>query len=109
MLVNDQYEIEHEVPIHNDPLKGPNRHDFHTVEGGSRSLAMTWNIANASSGELATLGLEEQPSRVRYGGFQEHDIDTLELLFDWSAEGHVYLNESYTDANCQNFYGWDYF
>ena len=106
MIFNNRYELHREIKIRKKG-RGPNRHDFHTCDEGTRALAMTWYAGNASPEDLQSIG-KEGPCRLNREGFQEYDINTGEMLFDWSSEGHIRPGESYTGPSCSKNHNWDY-
>lgn len=107
VIMDNHYEVHKTIPITGDNKNRTNRHDFHIVDDGTKSLAMTFSKGDANLGEVLAAG-RNAPCGVRFGGFEEYDVNTLERTFEWSSEGKVFLNESYSDKACNKGYGLDY-
>lgn len=70
-----------------------NVHEFNILDDG-RVLIVTnlWG-QNTSKEESSSVGYEGE-CRAMWHGFKEIDVDKDEVVFEWSAFGHISLNES---------------
>jgi len=67
--------------------------------------------------DLSAFNITDGQGWIQNGVFQDHNLTTGELNFEWSAIEHVALSESYVDANQSEVAGsgfsalspWDYF
>lgn len=67
--------------------------------------------------DLSAFNVTDGQGWIQNGVFQDHNLTTGELNFEWSAIEHVALSESYVDANQSEVAGsgfsalspWDYF
>jgi hypothetical protein len=89
-------------------------HEFRLVDGGKRALA---TIYQSRQHDLGEFGVGPGLGWIRDSVFQEIDVETGELLFEWRALDHIAPSFSYTCINCTNTSGngltrdtpWDFF
>ncbi|KAL1962678.1 hypothetical protein VTN77DRAFT_9312 [Rasamsonia byssochlamydoides] len=107
LILNGHYEHEAVVPVTND-LDAFNMHEFNVLDGGKTALACTYRTEVV---DFAALGLQGQSGRVVVGGFEEIDVATGKVLFEWKSSDHVPLSESdfsVPESPAQVGSGWDY-
>jgi len=69
-------------------------HDFQIVDNGASALYLTTLNKEASLESSKTIGYDGNCG-VGFNGFVERDIESDNIKFEWSPEGHIELNESY--------------
>ncbi|KAK3055205.1 hypothetical protein LTR09_003758 [Extremus antarcticus] len=93
ILINSQYELEEELDVQDEHGGRLNMHDFSLAENGTTALMLKTFTRSAEQAELDAADMEYE-CRVHYYGFEEHDIATGEVLFDWRSQGIVGLEET---------------
>lgn len=91
-VLNSDYEIYDVAYVAEQD--GINGHELNYVEGGKTYLHMTNNKMNARQEEKDAVGFDGDECEANYNGFKERDVKTNDVLFDWVAHGHIWLNES---------------
>ncbi|KAL1980944.1 hypothetical protein VTN96DRAFT_3284 [Rasamsonia emersonii] len=107
LILSETYEHETVVPVTND-LDAFNMHEFNILHGGKTALACTYRTEVL---DFADLGMPGQSGRVIVGGFEEIDVATGNIIFEWKSSDHVSLSESdfATPATPEQAgSGWDY-
>ena len=104
-ILNQSYaEIAHFSPVGYD---GGDLHEF-SITDNDTALIIIYTPAPAN---LSSVGGDEN-GWIYDGVFQEIDIETGELRFEWNASTHVPVNETYNergDAGSSEGSPWDYF
>ncbi|KAK3703323.1 hypothetical protein LTR37_014535 [Vermiconidia calcicola] len=104
MILDSNYEISQSVDMLGQVLpqwlldqidgsRGTNMHDFNLIHDGKRVLMLTKVWENATREESAAVGFDGECT-AKWQGFKEVDVATSEVLFEWSAHGHIELEES---------------
>ncbi|OXV08002.1 hypothetical protein Egran_04234 [Elaphomyces granulatus] len=106
MVLRDNFEVETFTPVTND-LGAFDIHEFNIVEGGRTALVTAYRPEYM---HWASLGREEQ-GWVMTAGFEELEVATGKVVFEWSSVNHIPLSES--NANVPETAptespGWDY-
>ena len=70
-----------------------NMHDFNVIANGTRALVLTKVFENATIEESHAIGFEGNCT-AKWQGFKELDLATSKPVFEWSAHGHIGLEES---------------
>lgn len=106
LVLNERYEHKSATPVTND-LWEFNIHEFTVLEGGHTALACAYRTEKL---DLADIGLPGQEGFILTGAFEEIDVATGEVLFDWRASDHVPLSHSdfYVPTEPPEEPGWDY-
>lgn len=107
LILSGTYEHETVVPVTND-LDAFNMHEFNILHGGKTALACTYRTEVLDFGDL---GMKGQSGNVIVGGFEEIDVATGDIVFDWKSSDHVPLSESDFSVPAspeQAGSGWDY-
>lgn len=66
-------------------------HEFNVIEGGKSALLIT-NVPQLH--DISALNLQPQSGWVSNNGFQEIDIATGKVNFEWNTLDHVPITES---------------
>ena len=109
VIVDSNYTIRKEM--HNEGGNF-NQHDFQLVENGTRALVMTTKGKRASREMSHAVGYAGRCSAM-WDGFEEYDFATGKRLKEWTAYGHIGLDESYyhtdqsMEKNCAHG-AWDF-
>ncbi|KAJ5885769.1 hypothetical protein N7504_011605 [Penicillium tannophilum] len=90
MILNTNYEIEHEVDVVND-LEAFNMHEFNILDGGKTALACTYRTQTIS---FADFGRPNEESWAQTGGFVELDVNSASVLFEWDSRDQISVLES---------------
>ena len=111
VILDNSYNINQTIRVtESGPLRSRhvNIHDFQVVNNGTRGLYFDRVRKNVTREESATVGYHGICT-VEYPGFVEMDLESGEVLFEWSPENHIALNETYMDTRdgCGGR-GWDY-
>jgi hypothetical protein len=89
VIMDSHYTIQQKVYVQDSP--DFNMHEFNIIEDGHTALAITW---------IPTwYNLEPEQEKSRYAwvannGFQEIDLRTNEVLFDWHSLDHINTSAS---------------
>jgi hypothetical protein len=105
--LDSHYEYENEVPVTND-LGAFDIHEFNILDGGKTALVTTYRPEFLN---LTDIGRSLEQGWVMTGGFEEIDVATGSVVFEWRSLPHIPLDESTTvlpDAPSANPPGWDY-
>ena len=70
-----------------------NMHDFNVIANGSRVLMLTKVFENATIEESRAIGFDGNCT-AKWQGLREVDMATGKSIFEWSAHGHIDLEES---------------
>jgi hypothetical protein len=89
-ILDDSYHVYRTIDMHRD-IPAPNMHDLTIADDGSRALMLTQKTYEPTS---VRVGAFNRPCKIGWQGFREVDLRTGELVFDWSAEGHIDPYES---------------
>ena len=89
-------------------------HEFRLIDGGERAIV---TIYQPRQYDLGAFGLGPGLGWIHDSLFQEIDVETGELLFEWRALDHIAPNFSYTCIDCTDTSGdgmtrdtpWDFF
>ena len=103
VVLNSSYQVHDFVYVENG--SSINIHDVHTVDGGAAYLTMTLNSTMASEEVLSAIGCESF-SDLKYAGFEERDSESSSLRFQWSAQDHITVDESFLEPVCNGV--WDF-
>ncbi|KAJ5263862.1 hypothetical protein N7478_011467 [Penicillium angulare] len=90
MILNNKYELEHEVAVTND-LDAFNMHEFNILDGGKTALACSYIPSLVS---FASFGRPEEEGWVQAGGFVELDIESSEVVHEWDSHNEISVFES---------------
>ena len=101
--LNSSYEIQDLVYVKNS--SSINIHDFHTVDEGAAYLTMTMKSGFAPEETLFEIGCHGY-SELHYAGFEERDSKTQDIVFEWSAQDHISVDESFMVPSCNGV--WDF-
>lgn len=106
VLIDDHFQITQDIPI-----EGFNMHDFNFVDDGKHALVILRGVQNSSREDAIATGLEEGLCSANFHGIAEFDVNTWEPTWNWTAWGHIGLNESKmangpATARCDH--EWDY-
>ena len=97
LILNDNYELVDSFLTDWDH-DNVNGHELHFMGDGSTVLVIRNNGEDAPKDEAESIGwhrTDEQPCRANYNGMRELDgEDNWRPSFDWTALGHIKLNES---------------
>ncbi|KAK5174064.1 uncharacterized protein LTR77_001144 [Saxophila tyrrhenica] len=111
LIINDNYELVDSFPVDWDHRDNVNGHELNFVGDGSKVLVVRNNKEESTPGEGESIG-HSGPCRANYNGMRELDGNALWMpIFDWTALGHITLNESTEkggniDHKCEN--DWDF-
>lgn len=106
-LLNSHYEYENEVPVTND-LGAFDIHEFKILDGGKTALVTVYRPEVLN---LSGINLPTEQGWVMTGGFEELDVATGRVLFEWRSFPQIPLEESTTPfPDIPSMYppGWDY-
>ncbi|KAF2641339.1 hypothetical protein P280DRAFT_468973 [Massarina eburnea CBS 473.64] len=89
-------------------------HEFRLIDGGKRALV---TVYQPRAYDLGPFGIGPGLGWIQDSMFQEIDVETGELLFEWRALDHIAPSFSYTCIACTDTSGdgltrdtpWDYF
>ncbi|KAJ9665970.1 hypothetical protein H2201_003881 [Coniosporium apollinis] len=89
-------------------------HEFRLLDGGKRALLTTYQPRRY---DLSAFGITGGMGWITDGVFQEVDVETGELVFEWRSLDHISPTASYTMAGTTDTSGngltedtpWDYF
>ena len=108
VLIDNNYRTYKTVPTGLD-TESTNIHDFQIIDG-HKALYLTREQKWTSKENSLAVGFEGQ-CYVLFTGFEERDLSSGELLFRWSPEGRIGLDESVmkgpTGDECRSA-PWDY-
>ncbi|KAJ5722793.1 hypothetical protein N7488_000828 [Penicillium malachiteum] len=90
MIMNNKYEVEHEVGVVND-LQAFNMHEFNIMDGGQTVLACTYRTQTIS---FEDFGRPNEETWAQTGGFVELDINSANVLYEWDSRGQIPAHES---------------
>ncbi|KAK5089183.1 hypothetical protein LTR05_003407 [Lithohypha guttulata] len=90
------------------------QHEFNIVDGTDSALTTTYHPERY---DLSAFNITDGEGWIQNSIFQDVNLTTDELTFEWSAIEHVALTESYVDPNQSEVVGtgfnaaspWDYF
>ena len=107
IVLGENYEVETFTPVTND-LGAFDIHEFNILDGGKTALATVYRPENM---QWSSLGRRNEQGWVLTGGFEELEVSTGKVLFEWSSLNHIPLSES--NANVPEVApsdspGWDY-
>lgn len=94
-IMGQDFELRKSVHMH-DMIPSFNMHEFNILDDGSTALVVTKDprFHNIPSPDTDKSSSEEIEVRISHNGFQEIDILTGEVLFEWDAMDHVDLSET---------------
>lgn len=108
VTIDNTYTLRDRLPIGKGTDQAMNLHGFHTAYNGTVALQMLQHSRRATREELNGIGYKKRYCRVNYPGFEELDVATWNVTFAWNSQGHIGLNESFTERNCGHHKNWDY-
>ena len=92
-IANSAYQVQEKVNVNRDSTI-LDIHEFHVIDEGKIALMATTKVQLRNVSEVGVKGLTEK--RVANKGFQEVDLATGNINFEWDAlENGVSLTESY--------------
>lgn len=110
MILDDSYHAV-ETVMSGNGRSPPNIHEFTVLEGGTAIISIQQPVQY----DLSALGVDPSATWIQDGIFQEIDIATGEVLFEWRSLDHVDPADSYSaiaDADSGNatslIESWDY-
>ncbi|KAL1968482.1 hypothetical protein VTN77DRAFT_1692 [Rasamsonia byssochlamydoides] len=106
-ILNSHYEYENWVPVTND-LGAFDIHEFNILDGGKTALVTTYRPEFL---DLSDLGRPMEQGWVMTGGFEELDVATGRVIFEWRSLPHIPLGESTSlppSTPIADPPGWDY-
>ncbi len=98
VIMDNQYNIVHSVHA-GDRSGSIDSHEFNMVKNGSSVLVTQYFPQRY---DLSDNGITNGQGWVIDGLFQELDVETGSVIFEWSALDHVALNETYVVMNQGN-------
>ena len=95
-------------------VTGADEHEFKLLNGGKSALLTVYHVR---AWDLSEYGIAEQMGYITDSIFQEIDVETGDLIFEWRSSEHVGLNESVVGPKTTEISGdgltkktpWDYF
>ncbi|KAF2488315.1 hypothetical protein BU16DRAFT_230729 [Lophium mytilinum] len=111
IIMNSSYQIVKTVACGNG--KHADIHEFNLINGGKSALFTAYNWFQY---DLAAFNITGFPTWIMQGVFQEVEVETGTVLFEWSSIDHVSPANSYVAAGSSDVSGngsaqapWDYF
>lgn len=92
VILNSSFEVISEIHV---PRTTPylNMHELNVIDDGKRALYITPRTRVVDF-ESYGLDLDLDVGLIQDQGFQELDLDSGEIMFEWWASDHIALNES---------------
>ena len=92
-ILDNDYEIHNIINVADQDIV--NAHELNFVEGGKTLIHILNTKLDATDEDKKSVGLSSDAEcEANFNGFKERDAKTGEVLFDWTARGHIFLNES---------------
>lgn len=104
ILLDNTYTIQKTVLV-NHGLGIANMHEFTVLDEGRRALMIS---SMSILYNLATVSVSPSSSLIENPFFQEFDINTGEILFEWKALDHILPSATFVDPPNPNDRGWDW-
>ena len=109
VILDDKYNVY--KTIHTGENKVTlNMHDFQTVDNGTTALFLNKVLKETTEENSLTVDYHGH-CNAEFPGFEERDLKTGEVLFEWSPEGRIGLDESTVRGarrQCRGRDPWDY-
>lgn len=99
LQLNSSYELVHEIKPHGKGLKGDS-HEFRITPQGTALIT----IYHKHQTDCTDLGLGKS-CWIQDGVFQEIDIETGKLIFEWRATDHIGMRDVYSKPCRKDGYG----
>ncbi|KIW83543.1 hypothetical protein Z517_02788 [Fonsecaea pedrosoi CBS 271.37] len=99
VLLNSSYEVVHRVHPHGAGLKADS-HEFRITPQGTALIT----IHHKHQADCTELGLGKS-CWIQDGQFQEIDIETGDLLFEWRATDHIRMSDVFSSPSRKDGYG----
>ncbi|KAJ5679325.1 hypothetical protein N7462_007569 [Penicillium macrosclerotiorum] len=107
MILDKNYEVFRKVPLRED-LGYFDIHEFNVLDDGQTALVTAYLPHEV---DLAELDRPEEKTFVQFGGFAEINLNTAEVVHEWSSAATIPLRESvhyHADSRVESDPGWDY-
>ena len=92
VIINDNYELQKFVHTGVEKVT-LNMHDFQIVDNGTRALYLKKDLKKTSTENSLAVDFDGH-CNAEFTGFDEIDLASDKLLFRWSPEGRIGLDES---------------
>merc|ERR1712230_270227 len=99
VMLNSAYEVAYKITPQGHGLKGDS-HEFRITPEGTALIA----IYKKHEADCTELGLGKK-CWIQDGWFQEIDIETNELLFEWKATEHISMKDVYSSPSMKDGHG----
>ncbi|KAK5045563.1 hypothetical protein LTR84_009181 [Exophiala bonariae] len=99
VMLNSSYEVVHRITPHGKGLKGDS-HEFRITPQGTALIT----IYHKHQTDCTKLGVGES-CWIQDGLFQEIDIETGKLLFEWRATDHISMHDVFSKPCRKDGYG----
>ncbi|KAH7355250.1 ASST-domain-containing protein [Rhexocercosporidium sp. MPI-PUGE-AT-0058] len=99
VMLNSAYEVAYKITPQGHGLKGDS-HEFRITPEGTALIA----IYKKHEVDCTDLGLGKK-CWIQDGWFQEIDIETNELLFEWKATDHISMKDVYSSPSMKDGHG----
>ncbi|EXJ85487.1 hypothetical protein A1O1_05851 [Capronia coronata CBS 617.96] len=99
VLLNSSYEVAYRIFPHGQGLKGDS-HEFRLTPQGTALIT----IYHKHKADCTELGLGKS-CWIQDGLFQEIDIETGEMLFEWRASDHIRMSDVFSKPNMKDGHG----
>lgn len=114
VVADSQYRVVRSVEPSGSYQASSDMHEFRLIDGGKHAL-MTQYLRSVH--DLCAYNLCDGLGYIQEGAFQEVDVETGEVLFEWRSLDHIALDESYVLPRSTEISGsgetptspWDYF
>ncbi|GME27807.1 arylsulfotransferase protein [Neofusicoccum parvum] len=114
LIVDKSYSIVKSVEVGGSGVPSVDMHEFNVIDDGKSALVTAYMTIPY---DLSDYGITTGVGYLQDGTFQEIEIDTGKMLFEWRAIDHVALNASYVLPNASDTSGtglspsspWDWF
>ncbi|EKG11204.1 Arylsulfotransferase [Macrophomina phaseolina MS6] len=114
LILDKSYSIIKSVEVGGSGIPSVDMHEFNVIDNGKSALVTAYMTIPY---DLADFGITTGVGYIQDGTFQEIEIETGKMLFEWRAIDHVPLNASYVLPNSSDTSGtglspstaWDWF
>ncbi|OJD31489.1 arylsulfotransferase protein [Diplodia corticola] len=114
LILDKSYTIVKSIEVGGSGVPSVDMHEFNMINDGASALVTAYMTIPY---DLADFGITTGVGYLQDGTFQEVEVDTGKVLFEWRAIDHVPLNASYVLPNASDTSGtglspsspWDWF
>ncbi|KAK8248091.1 ASST-domain-containing protein [Phyllosticta capitalensis] len=114
LILDNSYTVVKSVQLGGSGVTAADMHEFNLIEGGKSALITSYKPTEA---DLGGFGIRNGVGYVLDGMFQDIDVQTGKMNFEWHSLDHVRLRATYVFPNSTDTGGtgtapddaWDYF